>query len=128
ALRYMTDALKKRCTTFVISDFIDRHDYTRELSVASGKHDIIAIQVYDKRDTSLPDIGLMRVNDLETGACGWIDTSSRSTRQAYSKWWYERQQQMTEALTRSRVDVASIATDEDFARALMTLFKNRGVR
>ena len=70
----------------------------------------------------------MRVTDLETGSTGWIDTSSRSTRQAYSKWWYERQQAMTEALSKSRVDLASIATDEDFAKALMALFKNRGVR
>ena len=128
ALRYMTDALKKRCTTFLISDFIDKHDYTRQLQVASNKHDIIAIQVYDKRDTTLPDIGLMRVTDLENGKTGWIDTSAKSTRQAYSKWWYERQQAMTEALSKSRIDLASIATDEDFARALMALFKNRGVR
>ncbi|WP_301342633.1 DUF58 domain-containing protein, partial [uncultured Duncaniella sp.] len=128
ALRYMTDALKKRCTTFLISDFIDKHDYTRQLQVASNKHDIIAIQVYDKRDTTLPDIGLMRVTDLENGKTGWIDTSSKSTRKAYSKWWYECQQAMTEALSKSRVDLASIATDEDFARALMALFKNRGVR
>lgn len=128
ALRYLTDALKKRTTTFLISDFIDSHDYTRQLQVAVSKHDIIAIQVYDKRDTALPDIGLMRVTDLETGSTRWIDTSMKSTRTAYGRWWYERQQQMVEILRKSRVDLASIATDEDFARALMALFKNRGVR
>ncbi|MDE6417694.1 MAG: DUF58 domain-containing protein, partial [Duncaniella sp.] len=96
ALRYLTDALKKRATTFLISDFIDSHDYTRQLQVACNKHDVIAIQVYDKRDTSLPDVGLMRVADLETGATRWIDTSLKSTRQAYGKWWYGRQQAMTE--------------------------------
>ena len=128
ALRYLTDALKKRATTFLISDFIDSHDYTRQLQVAVSKHDIIAIQVYDKRDASLPDVGLMRVTDLETGATRWIDTSMKSTRNAYGKWWYERQQQMIETLRKSRVDLASVATDEDFARALMALFKNRGVR
>ena len=128
ALRYFTDALKKRCTTFVISDFIDSHDFTRQLQVACNKHDIIAIQVYDKRDTSIPDVGLMRVMDLETGASRWINTSSKRTRQAYSKWWYERQQSMTATLSKCRVDYASIATDEDFARSLMALFKNRGVR
>lgn len=128
ALRYLTDALKKRCTTFVISDFIDSHDYSRQLRVAKNKHDIIAIQVYDKRDTSLPDIGLLRVADLETGEERWIDTSLSKTRKAYGKWWYDRQQQMIETLTKSRVDLASVATDEDFAKALMTLFKNRGVR
>lgn len=128
ALRYFTDALKKRCTTFVISDFIDSHDFTRQLQVACNKHDIIAIQVYDKRDTSIPDVGLMRVMDLETGASRWVNTSSKRTRQAYSKWWYERQQAMTATLGKCRVDYASIATDEDFARSLMALFKNRGVR
>lgn len=128
ALRYFTDALKKRCTTFVISDFIDSHDFTRQLQVACNKHDIIAIQVYDKRDTSIPDVGLMRVMDLETGASRWVNTSSKRSRQAYSKWWYERQQSMTATLSKCRVDYASIATDEDFARSLMALFKNRGVR
>lgn len=128
ALRYFTDALKKRCTTFVISDFIDSHDYYKQLSLATNKHDIIAIQVYDKRDTSLPDIGLMRVEDLETGTTRWIDTSSKKTRQIYGKWWYERQQQLMDSLRRLRVDHASIATDEDFSRALMALFQGRGTR
>lgn len=128
ALRYFTDALKKRCTTFIISDFIDSHDFTREMQVACNKHDIIAIQVYDKRDTNLPDVGLMRVSDLESGASRWINTSSKRTRQAFSKWWYERQQTMMEILRKCRVDYTSIATDEDFARSLMGLFKNRGVR
>ena len=128
ALRYLTDALKKRTTTFVLSDFIDTHDYTRQLQVACNKHDVIAIQVYDKRDETLPDIGLMRVADLETGALRWIDTSLKSTRQTYGKWWYERQQAMMETFRKSRVDLASISTDEDFSRALMSLFKNRGVR
>jgi Uncharacterized conserved protein (some members contain a von Willebrand factor type A (vWA) domain) len=127
-LRYFTDALKKRCTTFLISDFIDTHDYTKQLSIACNRHDIIAIQVYDKRDSSLPDVGFMRVTDLETGASRWIDTSSSAVRKAYNKWWYERQQKMTETLSHCRVDVASVATDEDFVHSLMALFKNRGVR
>ncbi len=128
ALRYFTDALKKRCTTFLISDFIDSHDFTRQLQVACNKHDIIAIQVYDKRDTTLPDVGLMRVMDLETGDSRWVNTSSKRTRQAYGKWWYERQQSMMSILSKCRIDHASISTDEDFARSLMALFKNRGVR
>ena len=128
ALRYMTDALKKRCTTFVISDFITTDNYHTALSVAAGKHDVIGIQVYDKRDASIPDIGLMRIQDLETGAERWIDTSSASVRKILSKWWYERQQQMTETLRKCGVDVASIATDEDYVKALMGLFRKRGVR
>lgn len=128
ALRYFTDALKKRCTTFLISDFIDTHDYSKQLQIACNKHDIIAIQVYDKRDTTLPDIGLMRVADLESDTTRWINTSSKKVRQTYSKWWYERQQEMMTILNKCRIDHASIATDEDFVRSLMGLFKNRGVR
>ncbi len=128
ALRYFTDALKKRCTTFLISDFIDTHDYSRQLQIACNKHDIIAIQVYDKRDTTLPDIGLMRVADLETRETNWVNTSSKKVRQAYSKWWYERQQSMMDVLNKCRVDHTSVATDEDFVKSLMSLFRNRGIR
>lgn len=128
ALRYFSDALKKRCTTFLISDFIDTHDYRKSLSVASNKHDVMAIQVYDKRDTQLPDVGLMRVRDLESGAERWVDTSSKSARKAYNTWWYERQQFMTETLAKCRVDSTSISTDEDYVRSLMTLFKQRSSR
>lgn len=126
ALRFFTDALKKRATTFLISDFIDNHDYSKALSVARNRHDVIAVQVYDKRDTQMPDIGLMRVADLETGKEMWIDTSSKKVRKAYSRWWYERQQKMSETMNRARVDVASIATDEDYVAALMGLFRRRG--
>ncbi|MDE5719936.1 MAG: DUF58 domain-containing protein [Paramuribaculum sp.] len=129
ALRYLTDALKKRTTAFVISDFIDDAEaYRTSLSVAANKHDLISIQIFDKRDTQIPDIGLIRVKDLETGGERWLDTSSKRTRQALSKWWYDRQQKMTETMRHSGVDIASIATDEDYVRALMALFRRRGVR
>ena len=125
-LQYMTDAIKKRCTTFIISDFIDDHDYYKPLSIASRKHDVTAIQVYDKRDTQLPNIGLMRITDAELGTDKWIDTGSQKVRQAYSKWWYERQQYMTGTAQKCKVETASIATDEDYVKALMALFKKRG--
>ncbi|MCM1504539.1 MAG: DUF58 domain-containing protein [Muribaculum sp.] len=128
ALRYLTDAIKKRCATFVISDFIDEHDYYQALSIANNKHDVTAIQVYDKRDSQLPDVGLMRVIDLETGHDRWINTSSKKVRQTFNKWWYERQQTMIDRFNKSRVEYSSIATDEDFVKALMALFKKRGVR
>ena len=127
ALRYFTDAQKKRSTTFLISDFIDSHDFSRPLSIAARKHDLIAVQVYDRRDASLPDVGMMRVADLETGADRWIDTSNKKVRRAYDRWWYDRQQAMTEAMQRSRVDIASISTDEDYVKSLMALFRMRGV-
>ena len=125
ALRYFTDAMRKRSTMFVISDFIDSHDYTKSLSLARNKHDVMAVQVYDKRDSQMPDVGLMRVTDLETGATRWIDTSSSKVRNAYGRWWYERQQAMIEMLKKSRVNFSSVATDEDYVKALMALFKNR---
>ena len=128
ALRYFTDAMRKRSTMFVISDFIDTHDYSKALSLARNKHDVMAIQVYDKRDAQLPDVGLMRVTDLETGATRWIDTSSSKVRKAYGKWWYERQQAMSEILKKSRVNFTGVATDEDYVKALMALFKNRTQR
>ncbi|MBO6251735.1 MAG: DUF58 domain-containing protein [Muribaculaceae bacterium] len=126
ALEYMTSALKKRCTTFLVSDFIDEHDYDKALSIANHKHDVIAIQVYDKREAQLPDVGLMRVRDAESGAERWVDTGSRRVRQAYDRWWYERQQRMVASMQRCRVDLASVATDEDYVKALMGLFKQRG--
>ncbi len=127
-LRYFADALKKRCTTFLISDYIDTHDYYKSLSVACNRHDVIGIQVYDKRDAQLPNVGLIRVKDLENRQLRWVNTSSSRARQAYNKWWYRRQQVMTETLQRCRVDLASIATDEDYVKALMGLFKRRGTR
>ncbi len=126
AMRYLTDAMKKRCTMFVISDFIDSSDYRKPMSIACNKHDVMALQVYDKRDSQLPDVGLMQICDLETGATRWIDTSSGKVRKAYDKWWYDRQQTMSSILRSSRVDYSSVATDEDYVTALMSLFKNRG--
>lgn len=126
AMRYLTDAMKKRCTMFLISDFIDSSDYRKPLSIACNKHDVMALQVYDKRDAKLPDVGLMQICDLETGVTRWIDTSSSKVRKAYDKWWYDRQQEMSVTLRSSRVDYSSVATDEDYVVALMSLFKNRG--
>lgn len=127
-LRYFTDALKKKCTTFIISDFIDDKDYYKELSIAHNKHDVIALQVYDKRDTQLPNVGLLKIHDLETGQDRWINTSSEKTRKVYNKWWYSRQLNMCETLRRCKVDFISVGTDEDYVKSLMGLFKNRGVR
>ncbi|MBP5561660.1 MAG: DUF58 domain-containing protein [Muribaculaceae bacterium] len=128
ALEFLTEALKKRCTTFVISDFIDSHDYERPLAIASHKHDVIAIQVYDKREQKLPNVGLMRVHDAETGTERWINTSSRRVRQAHDRWWYEHQLSTTTTLRRCNVDNAQVATDEDYVKALMGLFSRRGNR
>ena len=126
ALEYLTSGIKKRCTAFLISDFLDSPDYYKSLSIANHKHDVIAVQVYDKREAHLPNVGLIKVKDSERDNERWIDTSSRRVRQAYDRWWYERQQAMSDTLTRSNVDLAQVATDEDFVKALMALFKKRG--
>ena len=128
ALEYMTSALKKRCTTFLVSDFIDEHDYSKSLSIANHKHDVIAVQVYDKREAQLPDVGLMRVRDAERGTMRWVNTSSKRVRDSYHRWWYNQQQAVNSTLQRCNVDMASVATDEDYVTALMGLFQNRGVR
>ena len=126
ALEYMTSALKKRSTAFLVSDFIDPHDYYKAMSIANHKHDLIAIQVYDKREAQMPNVGLMRVLDAERGTMRWVDTASRRVRQAYSRWWYDRQQVLADAVQRCKVDLATVATDEDYVRSLMALFKQRG--
>ena len=128
ALRYLTNALKKRTTSFLISDFIDSHDYTKAMEIANNKHDLVAIQVYDKRDTKMPDVGLLRVRDSETGQEMWVDTSSRKVRKIYDKNWYDIQQKLSSSTSRSRVDLASVATDENFVKALLALFKRRSLR
>ena len=126
ALEYLTSAIKKRCTAFLISDFLDSRDYYKSMSIANHKHDVIAVQVYDKRESQLPNVGLVKVVDAERDTERWIDTSSRRVRQAYDRWWYQRQLTMNDILTRSNVDLAQVATDEDYVKSLMALFKRRG--
>jgi len=127
-LKYFTDAMKKRTTTFLISDFITGQDYSQALSIAANKHDVIGIQVYDKRDSELPDVGLLKVKDLENDNEMWIDSSSKRVRTYFSKWWYTRQQSMIDSFNRARVDHSSIATNEDYVKALMGMFQRRGLR
>mgnify|MGYP000564022274 CR=1 FL=1 len=124
-LKYLTNAIKKRCTAFLISDFIDKDGFKDALTIANRKHDVVAIQVYDKRETELPRAGLVKLRDAERGKEVWVDTSSRRVRDGYAVWWSERQKRMEDSLKKSRVDMVSVATDEDFVIALMNLFKRR---
>lgn len=125
ALRYLTNIIKKRCTTFLISDFIDTGNYQSALTIANRKHDIVALQIYDHLETELPKVGLMKILDAETGNEQWIDTSSRKVRDEYKRWWQQRQGEMTTLFNKSRVDNVSVRTDEDYVKALMSLFKMR---
>ena len=124
-LKYLTNAIKRRCTAFIISDYIDEKDYRHALTIANRKHDMVAIQVYDNRETKIPKVGLMKIKDAETGAEKWVDTSSLSVRGAYKEWWNMRQQKMNDAFKKSHVDSVSIRTDEDYVKALIALFHKR---
>lgn len=128
ALQFLTRAIKKRCTAFLLSDFIDDHDFSKSMTIANRKHDVATIQVYDERDAKLPDVGLIRLLDLETGGDLWLDTSSKRARQTYEKCWYDRMQKLREYTTKSGVDMVSVRTDEDFVKGLLGLFRRRGNR
>jgi uncharacterized protein (DUF58 family) len=124
-LQYFTNAIKKRCTAFVISDYIDEHHYRHALTIANRKHDVVAIQVFDERETEIPNVGLMKLRDAESGAERWVDTSSARVREAYRDWWQQRQAVMHDSFRKSRVDSISIRTDADYVKALMDLFHQR---
>lgn len=123
-LQYLTNAIKKRCTAFVISDFIDK-DFTNALTIANRKHDMVAIQIYDNRETELPSIGLMKVKDAETNQDMWIDTSSKKLRDAYFVHWRKKQDELKQTFTKSGVDSVSISTGDDYVKSLMKLFRLR---
>ncbi len=125
ALEYMTNSIKKRCTCFVISDFIDEHDFAHALAIANRKHAVVALRVYDPRENQLPPVGMMYLRDAETGEQMWVDTSDKKLREAYEKYAFVREKELDAIFKRSGVDVANIRSDEDYVRALITLFKKR---
>ncbi len=125
ALEFLTSVAKRRCTAFVLSDFYVRQSFLQQLTIANRKHDVCAIQVYDRRATELPKVGLMKVVDAETGYEQYVDTSSRKVRQAYQQYWLDRQRDLKETFAKSGVDSVSIATDDDYVKQLMMLFKLR---
>ncbi len=124
-LQHLTHAIKRRCTAFMLSDFIDDHDYDSALTIANRKHDIVALHVYDKRGAELPDVGLLRVHDPETKRDRWVDTGSRRVRDAYSQHWNVQNQRREQLFKKSNVDSVSVQTGEDFVAALMQLFHKR---
>lgn len=124
-LEYLTQVMKRRCTAFILSDFIDRNDFKSAMTIANRKHDLVAMQVYDRRAEELPDVGLMRIKDAETGHEQWIDTSSKAVRRAHHAWWQECQARLGETFAKSNVDNVSVRTDQDYVKALMALFAKR---
>jgi uncharacterized protein (DUF58 family) len=125
ALKYMTSVLKKRCTAFVLSDFIDTNDFQTDLTIANRKHDVVAIQVFDKRETELPNVGFIQLLDAETGEERLVDSSSRKVRDNYRKWWIDQQNNLQLVFQKSQVDTVSVSTDQDFVKALMNMFNLR---
>ena len=128
-LRYLTNILKKRSTAFVLSDFMDTADgharFEDALKIASGKHDMVGIRVYDRREQQLPDVGILELKDAETGEKVWVDTASRAVRDAYARNWEQTSALIDSSLKRCRVDNVKIATGEDYVTSLMKLFKRR---
>ena len=125
AVEFLSSVQKRRTTAFILSDFYVRDEFQQSLQICNRKHDVVAIQVYDQRARELPDVGLMKVVDAETGHEQYIDTGSKPLRQAYRKYWNSRQSQLEETFNKSNVDHVSVATNEDFVKALMMLFKQR---
>ncbi|MEG1580499.1 MAG: DUF58 domain-containing protein [Bacteroidaceae bacterium] len=125
SLEYLMRIQSKRCTAFLLSDFVDGNDFSQQLMMANQKHDIVAIQVYDRFMADIPNVGLMRLQDAETGKDLYVDTSDTKVRLHYKKWWDEQQQQMIDSFNKSRVDSTSIRTDDDYVKALMKLFTKR---
>ena len=130
ALRYLTNAIKRRCTAFVLSDMLDVDEngaprYEDALKVAVNRHDISVIRVYDPRERSIPDVGLVHVKDSETGRSAWVNTSSRATRAAYENWFRNANEAAGKLFNRYQVDSVDTATGEDYVKNLMALFHKR---
>ena len=115
----------KKLSDFMDCDGVERARFEDPLKIASGKHDLVGIRIYDRREEALPDVGILELQDAETGENVWVDTSSASTRGAYADHWQRTNALIDRTLSRCRVDNVRIATDEDYVKSLMKLFKRR---
>ena len=130
ALRFLTNAIKKKCTAFLLSDMLDVNQdgtprYEEALKVAVNRHDLSVIEVYDPRERSIPDVGFVNIKDSETGACAWVNTSDKKMRRAYEDWFRNVEQSSSRLFVKYNVDKVGISVDDDYVKGLMTLFKNR---
>ena len=126
AVEFLMSVIRRRCTAFLLSDFYTRKDFSQALTICNRKHDVVAIQVYDQRAKTLPNVGLMKVTDAETGHAMYIDTGSKRLRKAHTQYWLDRQQTLADTFSKSNVDNVTIATNEDYVRSLIRLFQMRG--
>jgi uncharacterized protein (DUF58 family) len=127
ALRYLTNAIKKRCAAFIISDFMDE-DFEDAIKIANRKHDLIAIQIYDEREHKLPNVGLVKMKNAETGKQMWVDTSSERIRHNYKMNGLRTEKRLSDVFLKSGVDAAKVRTDQDYVKPLINLFKKRESR
>jgi uncharacterized protein (DUF58 family) len=127
ALRYFTNVIKKRCTAFLLSDFLDQ-GFEEAIRIANRKHDLIAVNVFDQREMEMPDAGLIRVKNAENGQRIWVDTSNRKTREAYASWSVKHGRYLNDVFIKSGVDIVKIRTDQDYVKPLIGLFRKRSSR
>lgn len=127
ALRYFTNVIKKRCTAFLISDFLSS-GFDDALKIGNKKHDLIAVNIYDHRETEIPDVGMVRIRDAESGRQIWVDTSEKKVRESYRNWYTRQMNYLNDITLRSGVDLVRIRTDEDYVKPLIGLFKKRSSR
>ena len=130
ALQFLTNAMKKKCTAFLLSDMIDagadsRPRYEEALKVASSRHDLSVLKIYDPREQSIPNIGLVHVKDSETGQSAWVNTASRKTRESYAEWFRTLSEAETRLFNRYKIDSVDIATSDDYVKRLMMFFKRK---
>ena len=130
ALRFLTNAIKRKCTAFLLSDLMDvnsesKPNYEEALKVAVNRHDLSVINIYDPREREFPDVGLVRVRDAETGEEMWVDTSSKAVREHYNNWSVGVFRQSKALFNKFKVDSVSISTDQDYVKGLITFFKQR---
>ena len=125
AVEFLSCVSKRRCTAFILSDFYVNENFIKELNIANRKNDVVAIQIYDKRACELPSVGIMRVVDAETGFEQYIDTGSKHVRETYKRYWMKRQNNLKDIFAKCNVDNVSIATDDDYVKSLLFLFKQR---
>ncbi|MBO4671210.1 MAG: DUF58 domain-containing protein [Bacteroidales bacterium] len=130
ALRYLTNAIKKKCTAFILSDMIDVDQdgtprYEDALKVAAGRHDLSVIKVHDPRERTIVPVGLVHIKDAETGQDSWINTDSAKVRRAYSEWFGALEQKEEKLFNKYQIDSVDIATDQDYVKGLMALFQHK---
>ena len=127
ALKYLTNAIKKKCTAFVISDFLSPN-FEEALRIANNKHDVVAVRIYDQRESELPPLGLIKARNAETGKMIWIDSSDRNVRQSYTQWWNDHLKKLKDVFLKSGVDSVDIQTGQDYVKPLINLFNKRKMR